>query len=96
MSKYDYAKQYQEEQKRIREKIREEENPHHKRHIAEFDEMMEAKIKARVPMMLEEHERNVQVNVETYLNGKRVRGNADFMKGVRDTVLGAIKKMGKK
>lgn len=95
MSNFDYFKQYQSEQQRIKDRIAEEENPYHKQHIAEFSDMIDDRIQAVVPQMIQEQQKETRVNVETYLNGKRVRSNADIVKGVRDTVVNALKHIGK-
>ena len=94
MSNFDYFKQYQSEQQRIRNLIDEEENPYHKQHIAEFSDMIDDRIQAVVPQMIQEQQEEMRVNVETYLNGKRVRSNADIVKGVKDMVTNAFKRMG--
>ena len=94
MSNFDYFKQYQAEQQRIKDRIAEEENPYHKQHIAEFSDMIDDRIQAVVPQMIQEQQEEMRVNVETYLNGKRVRSNADIVRGVKDMVTNAFKRMG--
>ena len=95
MSNFDYFKQYQAEHERIRQKIREEENPYHKQHIAEFEEMMDNKIRAMVPAMIEEHEQRGQVKVDTYFNGKRVRSSRDIANGLKDMLVSGLKHLGR-
>ena len=95
MSNFDYFKQYQSEMQRIRNKIAEEENPYHKAHIAEFSEMIDDRIHAILPQVLQEQRENVRVEVETYMNGHRVSSSADIVKGVRDMVVNALKGIGK-
>ena len=62
MSNFDDFKQYQSEMQRIRDRIAEEENPYHKRHIAEFIAMIDERIKAIVLPMLQEHRKKVLVD----------------------------------
>ena len=95
MPNYDYFKQYTSEQNRIREKIQAEENPYHREHIVFFNEMVEDKIKSMVPPMIQQYNEAQRVNVETYLNGKPL-GSGDLVKGVRNMVAEALKKMGAK
>ena len=40
MSNFDYFKQYQSEQERIRREIEEEENPIHRAHLVQIEKMM--------------------------------------------------------
>ena len=89
---FDYFKQYVSEQNRIRAKIQEEENPIHRQHLVEIDKMIDDKIKAAVPAMLRQHDKDLQVNVEMDVNGKPVR-DGDIMGGIRDAVINAVKKM---
>ena len=93
MSNFDYFNQYQAEHERIRQKIREEENSYHKQHIAEFSDMMDERIQAVVPAMIEEHEQRGQgqVKVDTYFNGKRVRNSRDIANGLREMLANALK-----
>ena len=92
MSNFDYFKQYQSEMQRIRNKIAEEENPYHKAHIAEFSEMIDDRIQAILPQVLQEQRENVRVEVETYMNGHRVSSSTDIVKGVKDMVLNALRR----
>ena len=55
MSTFDAFKQYQSEQARIRQKIRDEENPFHAAHIQEFNEMMHEKIRTQIPMLIHQY-----------------------------------------
>ena len=55
MSTFDAFKQYQSEQARIRQKIRDEENPFHALHIQEFNEMMDEKIRTQIPMLIHQY-----------------------------------------
>lgn len=95
MSNFDYFKQYQSEMERIKNKIAEEENPYHKAHIAEFSEMIDDRIQAILPQVLQEQRENVRVEIETYMNGHRVSTSADIVKGVRDMVVNALRGIGK-
>lgn len=92
MSNFDYFKQYQAEQKRIQDKIREEENPYHQRHIQEFSDMMDEKIKTQVPLYIQQLNDRQRVDVEAYFNG-RPATNANIIKGVREMLQKAFKHM---
>ena len=48
-----------------------------------------------VPPMIQQYNETQRVNVETYLNGKPL-GGGDLVKGVRNMVAEALKKMGAK
>ena len=91
MSNFDYFKQYQAEQERIRRKIEEEENPIHREHLVQIEKMIDEKIQSQVPAMLQNYNEKQRVEVETYLNGKRIRNNSDFVKGIRDMIADAFK-----
>ena len=91
MSNFDYFKQYQAEQERIRRKIEEEENPIHREHLVQIEKMIDEKIQSQVPTMLQNYNEKQRVEVETYLNGKRIRNNSDFVKGIRDMIADAFK-----
>ena len=52
MSDFDINKQYQAEQARIRQKIRDEENPYHATHVQEFSDMMDENHVVQVSMGL--------------------------------------------
>ena len=84
MSNTNYFEQYEAQQQRIRDQIAAERNPYHKQHIAEFSQMMDERIQAVVPQMIQEQQENVRVNVETYMNGKRVKSDKDIVKGLKD------------
>ena len=94
MSNFDYFKQYQSEQRRIQDKIREEENPYHAAHIQEFSEMCDEKIRAQFPILLQQYNERQRVDVETYFNGKPAT-DANIVKVVRDMVIKALKGIGK-
>jgi hypothetical protein len=94
MSTFDAFKQYQSEQARIRQKIRDEENPFHAAHIQEFSDMMDEKIRTQVPMLIQQYNERQKVNVDAYFNGKPAT-DANIIKGVRDIVTNALKKIGK-
>ncbi len=91
MSNFDYFKQYQAEQERIRRKIEEEENPIHREHLVQIEKMIDEKIQSQVPTMLQNYNEKQRVEVETYMNGKRIRNNSDFVKGIRDMIADAFK-----
>ena len=91
MSNYDINKQYQAELERIRQKIRDEENPYHREHIKEFSEMMDEKIKAQFPLYIKDYNEKQKVDVEAYFNGKPAT-DANIVKGVRDMVIKALKR----
>ena len=95
MDSFDYFKQVAEDAKRIQREIEEEENPYHKRHIAEFSEMIDNRINAVVPQMIHEERQKVNVEVETYMNGKKVRSSKDIVNGVRDMICGMFKNNGR-
>ena len=95
MSDFDINKQYQAEQARIRQKIRDEENPHHAVHIQEFSDMMDEKIKTQVPLYIKDYNEHQKVNVEAYFNGKPAT-DANIVKGVQNMVEKALKKLGKR
>ena len=95
MSDFDINKQYQAEQARIRQKIRDEENPYHAAHIQELSEMMDEKIKTQVPLYIRDYNERQKVNVEAYFNGKPAT-DANIVKGVQNMVEKALKKFGKR
>ena len=95
MSDFDINKQYQAEQARIRQKIRDEENPHHAVHIQEFSDMMDEKIKTQVPLYLKDYNERQKVTVEAYFNGKPAT-DTNIVKGVQNMVEKALKKLGKR
>ena len=95
MSDFDINKQYQAEQARIRQKIRDEENPYHSAHIQEFCEMCDEKIKTQVPLYIKDYNEHQKVNVEAYFNGKPAT-DANIVKGVQNMVEKALKKLGKR
>lgn len=94
MTNNPYFKNYVEQQRRLNEEIEREDNPYHKQHIREFSDMIDDRLNAVVPQMLEEQQARIQVDIETYLNGRRVTSNSDFVRGVRDMVINAIKGRG--
>ena len=95
MSDFDINKQYQAEQARIRQKIRDEENPYHSAHIQEFSEMCDEKIKTQFPILFQEYNEKQKVDVQTYFNGKPAT-DANIVKGVQNMVEKALKKLGKR
>ena len=95
MSNFDYFKQYQAEQARIRQKIRDEENPYHSAHIQEFSEMCDEKIKTQVPLYIKDYNERQKVDVEAYFNGKPAT-DANIVKGVQNMVEKALKKPGRR
>ena len=95
MSTFDAFKQYQSEQARIRQKIRDEENPFHALHIQEFNEMMDEKIRTQVPMLIQQYNERQKVNVDAYFNGKPAT-DANIVKGVQNMVEKALKKLGRR
>ena len=94
MADFDINKQYQAEQARIRQKIRDEENPFHAAHIQEFSDMMDEKIKTQVPLYIKDYNERQKVDVQTFFNGKPAT-DANIVKGVRDMVAKALKRMGR-
>ena len=95
MADFDINKQYQAEQARIRQKIRDEENPFHRQHIQEFSDMMDEKIKNQVPLYIKDYNERQKVNVEAYFNGKPAT-DANIVKGVQNMVEKALKKLGRR
>ena len=95
MADFDINKQYQAEQARIRQKIRDEENPFHRQHIQEFSDMMDEKIKTQVPLYIKDYNERQKVNVDAYFNGKPAT-DANIVKGVQNMVEKALKKLGKR
>ena len=95
MSDFDINKQYQAEQARIRQKIREEENPYHAAHIQEFSDMMDEKIKTQVPLYIRDYNERQKVNVEAFFNGKPAT-DTNIVKGVQNMVEKALKKLGRR
>lgn len=95
MSDFDINKQYQAEQARIRQKIRDEENPYHAAHIQEFSEMCDEKIKTQFPILFQEYNEKQKVDVQTYFNGKPAT-DANIVKGVQNMVEKALKKLGRR
>ena len=95
MADFDINKQYQAEQARIRQKIRDEANPFHRQHIQEFSDMMDEKIKTQVPLYIKDYNERQKVNVEAYFNGKPAT-DANIVKGVQNMVEKALKKLGRR
>ena len=95
MSDFDINKQYQAEQARIRQKIRDEANPYHSAHIQEFSDMCDEKIKTQVPLYIKDYNERQRVTVEAYFNGKPAT-DANIVKGVQNMVEKALKKLGKR
>ena len=95
MSNFDYYQQYVNERKRIQDKIQEEENSIHREHLVAIEQMIDEKIRSQVPGMLQQYNESQKVNVQAYFNGKPAT-DANIVKGVRDMVIDAIKKMGKR
>lgn len=95
MSNYDINKQYHAEIERIRRKIEEEENPYHRQHIQEFNEMMDEKIRTQVPMYIQQLNEKQWVDVQAYFSGEPAT-NANIVKGVREMVVKALKRVGMK
>lgn len=91
MSDFDINKQYQAEQARIRQKIRDEENPFHAVHVQEFSDMMDEKIKTQVPLYIKDYNERQKVTVEAYFNGKPAT-DANIVKGVKDMLVKALKR----
>ena len=95
MSDFDINKQYQAEQARIRQKIRDEANPYHSAHIQEFSDMCDEKIKTQVPLYIKDYNERQRVTVEAYFNGKPAT-DANIVKGVQNMVEKALKKLGRR
>ena len=95
MSNFDYFKQYQDEHKRIQEKIREEENPTHREHLVMIEKMIDDKLRTQVPLMMQQYNNKQKVDVEAYFNGKPAT-DANIVKGVKDMVEKALKKLGRR
>ncbi len=95
MTKFDSFKQYKAELERIERQIAEEENPYHRQHIAEFSNMIDDRIRAVVPQMIDEQQKDIRLNIQTYMNGKRVTSSADIVNGVKDIVFNALKGIGR-
>ena len=91
MADFDYFKQYQSEQARIRQKIQDEENPIHRQHLVMIEKMIDDKIRTQVPLMVQQYNEGQRVDVEAYFNGKPAT-DANIVKGVRDMVANALKK----
>lgn len=91
MSNFDYFKQYQSEMQRIKDKIREEENPIHREHLVQIEQMIDDKIKSAVPMYMQDYKDKQRVNVEAYFNGKPAT-DANIVKGVKNMVEKALKR----
>ena len=94
MSIFDVFKQYQSEQARIRQKIRDEENTSHAAQIQEFIDMIDEKIRTQVPMYIQQLNKKQRVDVQAYFNGKYAT-DANIIKGVRDMVAKALKSISK-
>ena len=86
---FDYFKQYVSEQNRIRAKIQEEENPIHRQHLVEIDKMIDDKIKAAVPPMIEQYNRKIKVDLDTYVNGKAVK-DGNFLGSIKDVIIRSV------
>lgn len=94
MSSFDYFKQYQSEQARIRHKIQDEENPIHRQHLVMIEQMIDDKIRTQFPALLQQYNDRQKVNVEAYFNGESAT-DANIMKGVRIMVMNALKSIGR-
>ena len=94
MSSFDYFKQYQSEQKRIKDKIREEENPIHRAHLVMIEKMIDDKIRTQVPLMIQQYNNKQRVDLETYFNGEPATDKS-IVKGVRNMVANALKHLGR-
>ena len=95
MPNFDYFKQYQSEQARIRQKIQDEENPIHRQHLVMIEKMIDDKIKSQVPLMIQQYNDKQQVDVEAYFNGQPAT-DASIVKGVRNMVINALKGIGRR
>ena len=91
MSNFDYFKQYQSEMNRIKKRIEEEENPYHRQHIQEFSDMVDEKIRKQLPAMIQQYNEKQRVELEMYLNGKRVKNN-DIGAAIRKALSNAFKR----
>ena len=91
MSNFDYFNQYQSEMNRIRKKKREEENPYHRQHIEEFNAMIDDKIRTQVIPMIQQQQEAHRIDIETYLNNKRIR-DGDLGKAVKNHIIDGLKK----
>ena len=80
---------------RIRDRIAEEENLYHRQHIAEFSAMIDERIKAIVPQMLQEQREQVQIDIQASMNGRPVNSNKDFLKGVKNAVMNVLNGKGR-
>lgn len=94
MSNFSYLEHYNAQIERMRRDLEEEQNPYHRQHIAEFSEMMDEKIRAQVPALIQQYNESQKVNVQAYINGEPAT-EANIVKGVRNLVMKAIKNMGK-
>ena len=95
MSNFDYFRQYQAEQRRIQEKIRDEENEIHRGHLVMIEQMIDDKIKSAVPLYIQEFNDKQKVDVEAYFNGKPAT-DTNIVKGVQNMVEKALKKLGRR
>ena len=95
MSDFDYFKQYQSEQARIRQKIQDEENPVHRQHLVMIEKMIDDKIRTQVPLMIQQYNDKQQVDVEANFNGQPAT-DANIVKGVRNMVMNALKGIGRR
>ena len=91
MSNFDYFKQYKSEMERIDKLMEEEENPYHRAHIKQFSDMMDEKIRTQVPPLIQQQQEAQRVDVQTYLNGKRIK-DGDLGRAMKDYVLDSLKK----
>ena len=60
-----------------------------------IEKMIDDKIRTQVPLMVQQYNEGQKVDVEAYFNGQPAT-DANIVKGVRDMVVNAIKKMGKR
>lgn len=93
MSSFDYFKQYQSEQARIKQKIQDEENPTHREHLVMIEKMIDDKIRTQVPLMIQQYNNKQRVDVEAYFNGEPA-ADANIVKGVRNMFMNALKSLG--
>ena len=94
MADFDYFKQYVSEHQRIQDKIREEENPIHRRHLVEIEQMIDEKIRSEVPMLVQQYNEAQKANVEVYFNGEPAT-DRNIITGVRNMVINALKHIGR-
>ena len=52
--------------------------------------MIDERIRTVVPQMIQEQQEDIRVNIQTYMNGRQINNNKDFMKFKRSIMKGQL------